>query len=195
MPSRGISGADYFGSDGSGPGSGSRKRSRSNSRASTLVTHSTGTTTTGTSDSMRFFSQRSMSTALTSVLDGDSLGQKSRQTSPRKLFSRGKSPEQTLKGSPSKLLDGSLEFAAMSYETLSRSASVAEGNSGDQRHQSMVGDNSELDLSLRLELARHNSLTHQNNGSSQQRRVQLSAEDALLEGLPQALIPPHQQLA
>lgn len=133
---------------------------------------------------MRFFSQRSMSTAPTSVMDGDSLGQKSRQ-SPRKLFSRGKSPEQTSpsKGSPSKSLDSSLEFAAMSYDALSRSASVMQGSSDDRHPRSMVTDDSELDLSLRLELARHNSLTQQNTGPSQQRRIQHSVEDTILEGL------------
>ena len=115
-------------------------------------------------------------------MDGDSLGQKSRQSSPRKLFSRGKSPEQTSpsRGSPSKSLDGSLEFAAMSYEALSRSASTEESNSVDPRPHSMVTDDSELDLSLRLELARHNSLTQPNNGPSQQRGIQ--PEDTIPEG-------------
>jgi hypothetical protein len=134
---------------------------------------------------MRFFSQRSMSTAPTSVMDGDSLGQKSRHSSPRKLFSRSKSLEQTSasRGSPSRSLDGSFEFAAMSYEALPRSASMEKSNSDHPRPHSMVTDDSELDLSLRLELARHNSLTQQNNGPSQQRRLQPGVEETILEGL------------
>lgn len=167
--SRGISGADFFGSSvaGSGSnGSSSRKRSRSNSRGSTLVSHSTGTTTSGTNDSStRFFSQRSVSTAATSVMDGgDSFGHSHKSSSsPMKFFQRGRSPEQG--GSPSK----SAEFASMSYDSLSRSTSAAASNGRDksrERPTSMVTDESS-EVDLRLELARHNSLiSQQHSGSS-----------------------------
>lgn len=168
-----------FGSLGSGSGSGKKQRSRSNSRASTLVTHSTGTTTTHTNDSStRFFaSQRSVSTAATSVMEaGDSFGHKSRSSSsPRKLLG-------SLSRSPSKSCD-SADFAAMSYDSLSRSAPSAQSFLAADV---VMNDESLDNVELNLALARHNSRTLQHNIETEalkRGRTASTVEDTIPEGM------------
>ncbi|KAF8338748.1 uncharacterized protein EI90DRAFT_3038954 [Cantharellus anzutake] len=147
LSSKGPSGDD-FAQDGSSSGS-SHKRSRSfASRASQLMSQTTGTTTT---DSFKF-SQRSVSTTATSLVEDESLSfSRSRSTSPRKLYKSGRSPSQA--SSPSKSRESSRERSSVEREL-----AVAD--------TTMPCDESEVDLSMRLELARQNSLSQHQTSES-----------------------------
>lgn len=174
--SRGIhsSGTD-FGS----VSSHSNKRSRSaNSRASVIHTQSTGTT-----DMSFKFSQRSGSTAASSVVDDESFSQKSRESSPRKLFKRGRSPELGIRSgsnSPTKSRDSSRErFTAMYADEDEDEVRTAE-----TIHATVpASDQSEWDLSLRLELARQNSLSQSVAGDVvTERRTERYTHETIVEG-------------
>lgn len=106
-------------------------------------------------------------------MDGgeDSLGvaHKSKSsTSPRKLFKRGRSPEErprSRSGSPSKSRETSLERSSSPYRPAPTSVAAVSASTSEYE---LVNDESSLDLSLRLELARHNSVTlsQQHSGTS-----------------------------
>lgn len=158
--SRGISGADFFGNVSS---SGSHRRSRStNSRASTVITQTTGTS----NDTSMRFSSRSISTTATSVMDEDSFGHKSRD-SPRKQYNRGRSPGGA--SSPSKSRDSSRERHSVERELVSRSPTPDPDRSG-------------WDLSMRLELARQNSLSQQHTGEPERLQRPKNPPESIMEG-------------
>lgn len=69
----------------------------------------------------------------------------------------------------------------MSYDALTRSAAAAEPASSGPPVDFLGADDSELDLSLRLELARHNSLTHQHTGTMLHVR-HTTTEETIVEG-------------
>lgn len=71
----------------------------------------------------------------------------------------------------------------MSYDALTRAAAVEESSTNESRTEYVVGDDSGLDLSLRLELARHNSisLSQQHTGSIQHSR-RPTVEETIVEG-------------
>ncbi len=144
--SKGISGDDFL-PDGSSSVRSNHKRDRSiGSRASQLGSQTTGTTTT---DSFKF-SQRSVSTTATSLVEDESPGSsRSRGLSPMKLFKRGLSPSQA--SSPSKSRESSRERSSIEHDL-------------SQNGASMPFDDSEMDLSMRLELARQNSLSQHHTG-------------------------------
>ena len=143
-----------------------RKRSKSTTSRSSIYTQ---TTSTG-DDSLTKFSRRSNSTATAattvSITDDDSLGTRRSNSKSRKLLKRSKSPapsESELdKPSPSRR-------SSRAESTPPRPRSQcderrSEGGLDDESHarvlHKMDMDESEWDLTMRLELARKNSNQH-----------------------------------
>ncbi|KAG6911239.1 hypothetical protein DXG01_003106 [Tephrocybe rancida] len=149
----GSSMGDFFGGSISG-----HKRTKSTTSRSSMYTQ---TTSTGDS-SLTKFSQRSASTAATSVMDEDASFFGSRSSRGKNLFKRGKSPGGSTSDSersPSRHLAGSVSSSRSGSTSrgLDSDDSDQEGDDGDFFINSRELDESERDLALQLELARRNS--------------------------------------
>lgn len=177
---------------GDGSLSGHRRSKSAVSRSSTLRTETTGTTTTAESSTR--FSHRTNSTAATSVssFDDGSMGKKT----SRKLVKRNRSR------SPATTLAGESEYASESEpgnESLTRRrarsmSSVptredsieysdhedADTTMLDIRERGRVTE-SEMDLSMRLELARRNSQQHGKTASRE--NLEFPVEEVIYEGI------------
>jgi protein ECT2 len=118
------------------------------------------------------FSQQSSSSSATSVTDEDSFGPRSRSPSAQKLLKRGRSPDQNV--SPPKSRYSSYERSGLERDT------EPWGNTAGSTEL----DESEWDLSMRLELARQNSLSQQHTGDMTTQRTELSLQETIAEGVP-----------
>ncbi|KAG6831397.1 hypothetical protein H0H92_010999 [Tricholoma furcatifolium] len=147
----GSSMGDFFGGSISG-----HKRTKSTTSRSSMYTQ-----TTSTGDSLTKFSQRSASTAATSIMDDDTSFFGSRSSRGKKLLKKGKSPGGSTSDSeksPRRRMAGSVS---------SRSRSASRGRDSDdsdveENDSSFFADSRELDdsernLAMQLELARRNS--------------------------------------
>ena len=147
---------------------GSHRRSKSAmTRANTLRTDLTGTSTT-TSDSSMKFSSRSTSTAATSlssfVADEDSFAGDRSTSKSRKLVKRNRSRSRSPGSALAYGSESESEYACPRRRR-SRSMSQAEGSVDYSDHEDIsmnlrdtrVVSQSEMDLIMRLQLARRNS--------------------------------------
>lgn len=146
----------------------SHKRSRSAmSRASSATTETSFK-----------FSQRSNSTMGSSVPDEDSMGHRGRRTSKR-----GKSPGLGYTSEPER----ERSISRMSPDKTGSSYAVSDEEAFNVSRETLGhphGDNSEFDLSMRLELARKNSQSQGQAPSKQPERLDpTQLADTILEGI------------
>lgn len=134
-------------------------------RSKSATSRSSGYTQTNSTgdDSLTKFSRRSNSTATAATtVDDDSLGAHRTPPRPRKLLKRGKSPEFD-KSSPIRRSARS-ESASTSRSRSQSSERELDSRDGEKAHGSALNsaemDQSEWDLTMRLELARRNSNQH-----------------------------------
>jgi protein ECT2 len=147
-----------------------RKRSKSTTSRSSIYTQ---TTSTG-DDSLTKFSRRSNSTATAattvSITDDDSLGTRRSNSKSRKLLKRSKSPapsENELdKPSPSRRLRAESAPPPRSQRDERGSEDGLDAESHARVLHKMDMDESEWDLTMRLELARKNSNQHGKQATS-----------------------------
>ena len=156
------------------------RRAKSSTRSrNTITSHSTGhTQSTSTGDSFAF-SNRSESTAATSVEDGSMrAGKSSRSSRSRKLR---KSPLKTSEGGEP------LRSSSRQSSLGSRSRSTSRGPDTDysdmeEDDRTQELDSSEWDLQMKLELARKNSQT-QHGKPLPALDLDANIDDTILEGL------------
>ncbi|KAF5388006.1 hypothetical protein D9615_000543 [Tricholomella constricta] len=146
----GSSMGDFFGGSING-----HRRTKSTTSRSSMYTQ---TTTTG-DGSLTKFSNRSNSTAATSIMDDDSSFFGSRTSRSKKLSKRGKSPGGWISDSdksPSRRLTRPLSFSRSRSPSRERDSDM-EGDDSTLFAKTKELDDSERDLALQLELARRNS--------------------------------------
>lgn len=176
---------------------GSHRRAKTSiSRTSTLRTDSTTTMTT--IDSSTRYTHRSNSTAATSLssfaADDSSLGRKSSRSRKLVKRNRSRSPAATLAGEnestpESEVVNNSItRRRAQSLSALGQDESIeysdhedADTTIFDMRERGNVTE-SEMDLSMRLELARRNSQTQHERTTSHE-LLEYPIEEVIYEGM------------